>query len=171
MAQSVRHPTLAQVMISQFVGSSPASGSVLRAQGLEPASDSVSPSLSLYPSPPCALSLSKINIKIFVLFKKTPKLQLLKCESLGLLGGLICWASDFGSGCDLVVLEFEPCVRLCAYKIKKKIHWLLPLTFPLHKNISPVFTFPSLNSLPSECKLKQYLPASMFLTFSLLIYT
>ena len=48
-------------MISQFVSSSPASGSVLTAQSLEPASDSVSLSLPL----PCShtLSLSKINIK------------------------------------------------------------------------------------------------------------
>ena len=42
-------PTSAQVMISQFVSSSPASGSVLTAQGLELASDSVSPSLSAPP--------------------------------------------------------------------------------------------------------------------------
>ena len=33
-------------MISQFMSSSPVSGSVLIAQSLEPASDSVSPSLS-----------------------------------------------------------------------------------------------------------------------------
>ena len=45
VAQSVEHLTLAQVMISQFVCSSPASDSVLTAQSLEPASDSVSPSL------------------------------------------------------------------------------------------------------------------------------
>ena len=45
MAQSVRHPTSAQVTISRFVGSSPASGSVLTAQSLEPAADSDSPSL------------------------------------------------------------------------------------------------------------------------------
>ena len=42
---SVKHPTSAQVMISQFVSSSPISGSVLTAQSLEPASDSVPPSL------------------------------------------------------------------------------------------------------------------------------
>ena len=46
MAQSVERPTSAQVMISRSVGSSPASGSVLTAQSLEPVSDSVSPSLS-----------------------------------------------------------------------------------------------------------------------------
>uniref|UniRef100_A0A8C8YF99 Rho family-interacting cell polarization regulator 2 n=1 Tax=Panthera leo TaxID=9689 RepID=A0A8C8YF99_PANLE len=42
----VERPTSAQVMISQSVSSSPASGSVLTAQSLEPASDSGSPSLS-----------------------------------------------------------------------------------------------------------------------------
>ena len=46
MAHLVKHPTLAQVMISPFMDSSPASGSVLTAQSLEPAWDSVSPSLS-----------------------------------------------------------------------------------------------------------------------------
>ena len=46
VAQLVKRPTSAQVMISWVVGSSPTSGSVLTAQSLEPASDSVSPSLS-----------------------------------------------------------------------------------------------------------------------------
>ena len=46
MAQLVEHPTSAQVMISQLVSSSPGSGSVLTAQGLEPAPNSASPSLS-----------------------------------------------------------------------------------------------------------------------------
>ena len=55
VAQSVKRPTSAQVMISQFVSSSPASGSVLTAQSLEPASDSVSPSLCS--SPTCTLSV------------------------------------------------------------------------------------------------------------------
>ena len=50
------HPTSAQVMISQSVSLSPVSGSVLTAQSLELASDSVSPSLC--PSPAHALSLS-----------------------------------------------------------------------------------------------------------------
>ena len=52
MAQLVKPPTLAQVMISQFVTSSPASGSVLTAQSLESALDSVSPSLYAPPSLP-----------------------------------------------------------------------------------------------------------------------
>ena len=63
VAQLVECPTSAQVMISRFMGSSPTSGSVLTAHSLEPALDSVSPSLS---APPplklcLCLSLSKIN--------------------------------------------------------------------------------------------------------------
>ena len=53
VAQSVECLTSAQVMILWFVGSSPASGPVLTAQRLEPATDSVSP--SLWPSPTRAL--------------------------------------------------------------------------------------------------------------------
>ena len=59
VAQSVGHPTLAQVMISRFVGLSPASGSVLTAQSLEPASDSVSPSLSAPPLLTLSFSVSQ----------------------------------------------------------------------------------------------------------------
>ena len=61
VAWSVKRPTLAQATISQSVGSSPTSGSVLTAQSLEPASDSVSPSLSDPPPLMLCLSLSKIN--------------------------------------------------------------------------------------------------------------
>ena len=53
VAHSVKHPT--SVMISRFMGSSPASGSVLTAQSLEPASASVCVSLSA--PPPLALFL------------------------------------------------------------------------------------------------------------------
>ena len=45
VAQSVGHLTSAQVMISRPGSSNPMSGSVLTAQSLEPASDSLSPSL------------------------------------------------------------------------------------------------------------------------------
>ena len=55
VAQLVERPTLAQVMISWFMSSSPVSGSLMTAQSLEPASDSVSPSLRL---PPLTLVLS-----------------------------------------------------------------------------------------------------------------
>ena len=71
MAQSVEPPISAQVMISQFVSSSPVSGSVLKAQSLEPASDSVS--LSFCPFPTHALSLSvsqKMNKRLKILKKK-----------------------------------------------------------------------------------------------------
>ena len=57
VAQLVERPTLAQVMISQFVSLSPTSGSVLTDQSLEPASVSVSPSLCS--SPAHMLSLSQ----------------------------------------------------------------------------------------------------------------
>ena len=56
VAQSVGRPTWAQVMISRLMSLSPSLASVLTAQSLEPASDSVSPSLSLLP-PPLSLSL------------------------------------------------------------------------------------------------------------------
>ena len=59
VAQSVKRPTSAQVMISRLVSSSPASGSVLTAQSLEPALDSVSPSLSNPPPFMLCLSLSQ----------------------------------------------------------------------------------------------------------------
>ena len=69
MTQLVKRPTSAQVTISQFVGSSPALGSVLTAQSLDPASDSVSVSLSA-PAPLAnslspSLSQIQINIKHF----------------------------------------------------------------------------------------------------------
>ena len=59
VAQSVERPVSARVMISQLVGSSPASGSVLTAQSMEPASDSVPPSLSALPQLTLCLSLSQ----------------------------------------------------------------------------------------------------------------
>ena len=61
VAQSVKWPTSAQVMISRFMGSSPASGSVLMARSLEPASDPGSPSLSALP--PLVLSLKTKMLK------------------------------------------------------------------------------------------------------------
>ena len=57
MAESVEHLTSAQVMISPLVGSSPTAGPVLPAQSLEPALESVSPSLSA--RPPLTLCLSQ----------------------------------------------------------------------------------------------------------------
>ena len=57
VAQSVERPTSAQVMISRFMGSSPARGSGLAAGSLEPASDSVFPSLSAPPLLAFCLSL------------------------------------------------------------------------------------------------------------------
>ena len=65
VAQTVKRLTLAQVMISWFMSSSPMLGSVLTAQSLEPASDSVSPSLSALFLLTLCLSLSKIHNKYF----------------------------------------------------------------------------------------------------------
>ena len=62
VAQLVKHLTLAQVMISRFGSLSPASGSVLTAQSLEPALDSVSPSLSAPPLLALWPSLKNKNI-------------------------------------------------------------------------------------------------------------
>ena len=59
VAQSVKRPTSAQVVISWSVSSSPASGSVLTARSPEPVSDSVSPSLSDPPLFMLCLSLSQ----------------------------------------------------------------------------------------------------------------
>ena len=58
MAQSFEHLTSAQVMISQFIGSSPTLGSVLRTQSLVLASDSVSISLCPFLTSALPLSLS-----------------------------------------------------------------------------------------------------------------
>ena len=63
VAQSVERPTSAEVMNLQFVSSSPTSGSVLTPQSLEPASDSVSPSLSAPPLFLLSQNLKKKNIK------------------------------------------------------------------------------------------------------------
>ena len=92
-------PTSAQVMISQFVSSSPTSGSVLTAQSLEPASDSVSLSVSLCPSITHTLSLSLKNKH------KTKKVTCwLNSRSVwGHLGVMI-----------LCFCEIEPLIRLCA---------------------------------------------------------
>ena len=68
VAQSVKHPTSTEVTISQFVGLSSMSGSVLTVQSLEPASDSVSSSLSIHLL--LAFSLSKINKDSLKKFKK-----------------------------------------------------------------------------------------------------
>ena len=59
VAQSVKRPTSARVMILRSVSSSPVSGSVLTAQSLEPVSDSVSLSLTLPRS--CSVSLCLKN--------------------------------------------------------------------------------------------------------------
>ena len=61
VAESVKCLTSVLVMISWFLISSPALGSVLTAHSLEPASDSMSPSLSVPPLLTLCLSLSLKN--------------------------------------------------------------------------------------------------------------
>ena len=62
VAQSVKRPILAQVMVSQSVSSSPTVGSVLTAQSLEPVSGLCLPlSLHLPWSLTLSLPLSKIR--------------------------------------------------------------------------------------------------------------
>ena len=71
MAQLVKCLTLAQVMISWFMSLSRASGSVLTAQSLEPASDSVSLSLPLPHSCSVSVSLSlSLSLKNKWMLKK-----------------------------------------------------------------------------------------------------
>ena len=95
VAQSVERLTSAQVMISRFLSLSPTSGSLLSVQSRL----RILCLPSLCPSPAHAPALSKINIK-----KKKE----------GNLGGSVGRASDFGSGHDLTVHEFEPRVGPCA---------------------------------------------------------
>ena len=59
VTQLIKCPTSAQVMISWFVGSSPASGSMLTAQSLEPPLYSVFPSPSVLRLLTLSLSLSQ----------------------------------------------------------------------------------------------------------------
>ena len=63
VAQSVKHLTLAQVVISLFVSLSPASGSVLIAQSLKTALVSVSPSLS---APPLLALSVCLSVSLFL---------------------------------------------------------------------------------------------------------
>ena len=65
VAQSVKRPTLAQIMISQLVSSSPMPGSVQTAQTLEPVLDSVSPSLCPFPTHALSLSASQKWINVW----------------------------------------------------------------------------------------------------------
>ena len=60
VAQSVKRPTVAQVVILHFMSSSPTSDSVLTAQSLEPMLDSVSPPLL---APPLLMSYLSLKNK------------------------------------------------------------------------------------------------------------
>ena len=51
----------------------------------------------------------------------------------GRLGGSVGWATHFGSGHDLMVCVFEPCIRLCADSSESGacFQFCLPLSLPL----------------------------------------
>ena len=60
----------------------------------------------------------------------------IKWMNLGLLGCSVGWASNFSSGHDLTVHEFEPCIRLCADSSEPGAYFrfcvsLCPFTLPL----------------------------------------
>ena len=118
MAQSVKRPTSAQVMISRSVSSSPALGSVLMAQSLEPAFG-FWVSLSLGPSP-ASLSLKNKHQKIFKNFK-LKNYQFLGCSGqvskapkrhMWLMATLLDSADDFycppKRGCCSPLLAIPP---------------------------------------------------------------
>ena len=130
MAQSVKHPTSAQIMISQFVSLSPALGSALSAQSLLRAYLRCSVSLSLCPSPgstrtcvcACALplalslSLSKINVKK----KRTREMQGFTLEEKEVYKNhkikrifIVIWGKEETRSCCLKGTELQFC------KVKK----------------------------------------------------
>ena len=94
VAQSVKCPTLAQVMISQFVGSSP----TLTAQSLEPASILCLPlSLPLACSHSVSLSLKNKHKKMFKKYLKKRRD----------LRGLIIWLYKVPRGAELKVFRIR----------------------------------------------------------------
>ncbi|KAF0872644.1 MYCD protein, partial [Crocuta crocuta] len=126
VAQLVKHLTSAQVMISQFLSSSPASGSVLTARSLEPVSDSVSPSLSL-PLPSWDLSVCISNTFPDAVVAAGPRTTLGTARFLKsflykhfyLRGTWLALSvkrqtPDFGSGHNLSVRGFRPRIGPCA---------------------------------------------------------
>ena len=101
VCQPVKHGTSVRVMILQSMSSSPASGSVLTAQSLEPASRSVSPSLAL---PACTLSLS---------FSKIHKLK--KKDCIKRLAQAWLWSRSTRANfscCPVIVTEHQVMVAL-----------------------------------------------------------
>ena len=106
VAQSVKHPTSAQVIILQFVSLSPTSGSVLTAQSLEPASHSVSPSLSApHPLTLCLFLSKNKHLKVFFLRMKKMKQNLIemwdtiKCTDIHVMG-VVEWQESWEEGAE-----------------------------------------------------------------------
>ena len=60
-------------------------------------------------------------------------------KHLGHLGGSVDWVSNFGSGHDLMVCEFEPCVRLCGDSLELALGSVSPsLSAPPHSCSVPL---------------------------------
>ena len=102
VAQSVKRLTSAQVMILQLVSSSPMSGSVLTAQRLEPALDSVSLSLSV----PAPFILSVTQNKWMNIFKNLKNFRLCPLAPIFVFPSIS--AGDVGESARHLILQYLP---------------------------------------------------------------
>ena len=112
MVQSVKRLTLAQIMTSPFLSSSPALGSMLTVWSLlgflSPSPHSLS--LSLCPSPAFTLSLSKIN-------KLKKKLnEDLGGKACGIMERGLAWESGAGLGCVHLTLFLQLCFTYVGFR-------------------------------------------------------
>ena len=86
-------------------------------------------------------------------------------KKLGRLGGSVCPASDFGSGRDLVVREFEPRVGLCAVSTVPAWILCLPHSLPplLARSLSSLSLFSkNKHFLKTKIKMKKLSPAEVW---------
>ena len=111
---SVERPTLVQVMILPFVGSSPTLGSVLTARSLEPAFDSVSPSLCPFPAHALSLSVPKIN--------KRWKKKFNDYNQRRLQPGRLCFLTN----CEVSSLQRQPRTKFPPKEFNNGLRWLFP---------------------------------------------
>ena len=81
---------------------------------------------------PHILEETWLNKWVGVWMDKWMKVMLLHeplCSREGHLGGSVGWMSDFGSGHDLMIREFEPHIRLSAVKCEACFGSSVPFTF------------------------------------------
>ena len=130
VAQSVKHPTSAQVTISQSVSLSPASGAMLTAQSLEPASDSV--------------SLSPCPSLLILCLSLTNKNKQKKFKNIFFLGapGWLSWLSIWlqlrsrSQGLWVGVLYLALCWQLRAWSLLWSLGLPLYLPLPHSRSVS-----------------------------------